>query len=69
MRFKCDNPKTGDTRLVKTFLLFPRKINDNIVWLEYVLRKDVYKKYFHRTDRNYDFCLWETISYHLIKKD
>ena len=37
MRFKsAPKPKSYDRRIVRSFLLFPRKIQNEIVWLEFV---------------------------------
>lgn len=40
MRFEINNsPKSGDIRTIRCFLWFPRKVNNEIVWLESVIIK------------------------------
>jgi len=42
MRWKIKKPKVGDERLLHKFLFFPREINDEIRWLEWVIIEQRY---------------------------
>lgn len=72
MRFnvgKKIDPKVGDVRKIRKFLLFPRRIGDEIVWLESVIANQTYViKHDGFDGYNYvDTVGWETISYELIE--
>lgn len=48
MRWKVrskEEPELGETRLIRKFLLFPKRINDEWRWLERAL---IYQKYISR---------------------
>ncbi len=42
MRWKDNSPKSGDTRNVCSFLLFPLKIDRETRWLEHATWKEEY---------------------------
>lgn len=42
---RWSKPKPGDTRIRKSFLLFPKCINKECRWLEYTKWKEKYTKY------------------------
>ncbi len=74
MRFNVGKkiiPKVGDQRKIKKFLLFPRKIKDEIVWLENVIANQVYAIQYDGFDgfEYVDTIGWETFSYELIDPD
>jgi hypothetical protein len=66
---KQTNPKRGNVRSIEKFLWFPRKIGNQIVWLETVIANQKYDvTYFH--DGFFDELEsigWETFSYELIE--
>lgn len=73
MRFnvgKKIGPKVGDVRKIRKFLLFPRRIGEQIVWLETVIANQIYE-----TNLTFDglgdieTVGWETVSYELINPD
>ena len=76
MRFKCKektervDPKKDDVRKIRKFLLFPRKIGNQIVWLETVIANQVYA-----VTNSFDGLCdvdtigWETFSYELIEPE
>jgi hypothetical protein len=73
MRFnvgKKIDPKVGDVRKIRKFLLFPRRIGDQIVWLETVIKSQIYSFTTRFDGVNYfDIYYWETLSYELIDRD
>jgi hypothetical protein len=76
MRFKCKekpeqkNPKKGDTRKIRKFLLFPRRIKNEIVWLETVLANQGYfVQYGFDGVNEVESIGWETTSYELIETE
>lgn len=76
MRFKCKektervDPKKDDVRKIRKFLLFPRRIGNQIVWLETVIANQVYAVT-HSFDElcDVDTIGWETTSYELINQE
>ena len=44
MRWLADNPKHGDRRVWSFFTLWPQKIDNEWVWLEWVYSKQIYKE-------------------------
>ena len=62
-------PKVGDKRNIRKFLLFPRRIGDQLVWLETVLANQKYIKYEMMIPEfgPVENMKWETISYELIE--
>jgi len=76
MRFKCKekpervDPKKGNVRKIRKFLLFPRRIGNQIVWLETVIANQVYAVTSFFDGVGEMECIgWETFSYELIVPD
>ncbi len=50
MRWKTINPKNGDTRRIKLFLLFPKTIKGETRWLEVAKYKQSFHYYMDGSD-------------------
>jgi len=59
-------PKKGDVRKIRKFLLIPRRIGNQIVWLETVIANQVYEVF--PSFDGLDTIGWETFSYELIEE-
>ena len=64
---KRPKPKIGDTRIVKRFLLFPKNLNNDVVWLEVAhIRQCIYHgDYFGYTWKDQE---WVDIKQEFIEK-
>lgn len=63
-------PKKDDVRKIRKFLLFPRRIGAQIVWLETVIANQVYAvTSFFDGVGEMESIGWETFSYELIDPD
>lgn len=73
MRFNVGEkivPKLGDVRKIRKFLLFPRRIGDQIVWLETVIANQEYRVTSFFDGVGEMECIgWETVSYELIERE
>lgn len=52
---RWSNPKNGDIRIIKRFLLFPKTVNNVTIWLETAYIKQEYKS-FNRLWYNSDWA-------------
>lgn len=53
IKVNIDRPKVGDKRIVNRFLLFPKVVGDNLVWLETIKVKQVAEKWVDMSSGSY----------------